>query len=187
MSIQDCLKRAWIFSYKGRKLSLLDYSVDDVDIEEIAHALSLTCRFGGHCSKFYSVAEHSVIVSHILEEQGYSPRVQLAGLLHDAAEYILTDVPKPFKHLIEDYHKYESKIMCVIDSKFNIRTDFKAIKLIDQDMVVSEAVHLFLKPPAWIKDHPGILIPEFRTKHLACHDPEAAEFAFMERYRELTQ
>lgn len=187
MSIPDWLKRAWIFSYKGRELSLLKYSVDDVDIEEIAHALSLTCRFGGHCKKFYSVAEHSVIVSHILEKMGYSTKLQLAGLLHDAAEYILTDVPKPFKHLIKDYDKYESNIMSVIQDKFDIDTNCPIIKLIDQDMVVSEAVHLFLKPPTWIKDHPGMLLRDFKTKHLACHDPEAAEFAFMERYRELTQ
>ena len=184
----DWLKRAWIWSYKGQELSLLDYSVIDVDIEEIAHALAMTCRFGGHCKKFYSVAEHCVIVSEIMEERGnFSSAGLLGGLLHDAAEYILTDVPKPFKHLITDYKSYEDRIMNVIEEKYNINCNTPYIKMLDQDMVVSEAIALFKYLPEWIAEHPGSVIPDFESKYLACHDPEAAEFAFIERFRELTK
>jgi 5'-deoxynucleotidase YfbR-like HD superfamily hydrolase len=75
----------------------LNMRMHDIDIEDIALALSNICRYTGHVARLYSVAEHSVKVSARLQESGYGPAVQLAGLLHDAAEAYLSDVPKPIK------------------------------------------------------------------------------------------
>ena len=71
-------------------------------IEDIAHALAQTCRYGGHCARFYSVAEHSVLVSRRLEELGHSKGTCLAGLHHDDAEAYLGDIPRPMKPLLGD-------------------------------------------------------------------------------------
>lgn len=71
------------------------------DIGAIAHSLSLQCRFTGQCRKFYSVAEHSVLVSRIVEDLGLGDPME--GLMHDAVESVLADVVGPAKQLLEDY------------------------------------------------------------------------------------
>jgi hypothetical protein len=76
-----------------------------IHLEDIAHALSQTCRYGGHCQRFYSVAEHAVLVSRRLEELGESNRRQRAGLHHDDAEAYLGDIPRPMKPLLGASYK----------------------------------------------------------------------------------
>lgn len=71
-----------------------------ITVEDIAHALSQTCRYGGHCDPFYSVAEHAVLVSRRLEQQGKDDALCLAGLHHDDAEAYLGDIPRPMKPLL---------------------------------------------------------------------------------------
>ena len=85
-------KTSWIQTYTGRKVYPLELTADQVCVEDVAHALSLKCRFAGHCRRFYSVADHSLRVAAILP-----PPLRLAGLLHDAAEAYLPDVAGPIK------------------------------------------------------------------------------------------
>lgn len=85
---------AWIETYTGRKFWPLAPSPDDIDIFDIAQALSMTCRYKGHTNEFYSVAEHSVLLAEKLP-----PHLRLRGLLHDAHEAYspFGDVPRPLK------------------------------------------------------------------------------------------
>lgn len=94
MTISPCIQ-----TYTGRKFWPLDPRPEDVCIEDIAHALSLKCRFGGHCKQFYSVAQHSVLVCNTLNANGgrRDPALMMQGLMHDAAEAYLTDIPGPIK------------------------------------------------------------------------------------------
>ena len=85
-------KTSWILTYTGRKVYPLELTPDQVCVEDIAHALSLKCRFTGHCRTFYSVADHSVRVAALLPLGK-----QIHGLLHDAAEAYLPDVAGPIK------------------------------------------------------------------------------------------
>ena len=110
----------WISTYTDKKFHYLNPTEEEICIEDIAHALALTCRFGGHCSKFYSVAEHSIRVSNIVPET-----LRLQALLHDAHEAYLHDVPRPIKEDIPQY-----KIMIFVDgdywhchSRFNYKDD----------------------------------------------------------------
>ena len=73
----------WLQTFTGKAFFPLDPRPEEMDIFDIAHALSNLCRYGGHCNKFYSVAEHSVLVS-ILCRLYYGEQVALQGLLHDA-------------------------------------------------------------------------------------------------------
>lgn len=73
---------------------------DTIVLEDIAHALANTCRYGGHCQRFYSVAEHAVFCSIRVERQGYGRRTALAALHHDDAEAYLGDIPRPLKPLL---------------------------------------------------------------------------------------
>lgn len=88
---------AWILTFTGRRAWPLDPRSQDICIEDIAHALALTCRFTGHCREFYSVAQHSVLVSHYVSDHDGDAGLQLAALLHDAAEAYLPDLAKPIK------------------------------------------------------------------------------------------
>lgn len=82
----------WIMTRTGKKFFPCNPRIEDVDVEDIAHALSHICRFGGHSSRFYSVAEHSIVASVLCPDE-----FKLKGLLHDAAEAYLGDVPSPMK------------------------------------------------------------------------------------------
>lgn len=90
----------------GAYVDPLNLQPEDVRVEDIAHALSHQCRFSGHTRRFYSVAEHSVRVCHLLRLEGHPERVQLQGLLHDAAEAYLLDLPRPLKQHPEIGHAY---------------------------------------------------------------------------------
>lgn len=105
----------WIQTFSGRCFWPLDPRVEDIDILDIAHSLAYRCRFGGHCTKFYSVAEHSVLVS-----QHVPPEFALWGLLHDAAEAYTADIPRPLKRNLPFWKPIEQRIMNVICEKYNL-------------------------------------------------------------------
>src|SRR5687768_6677184 len=74
-------------------------------IEDIANNLSKICRFTGSVDKFYSVGQHSVIVSHVVP-----PEQALAGLMHDASEAFMSDLNSPLKALMKAYKALEKKV-----------------------------------------------------------------------------
>jgi hypothetical protein len=85
----------WIQTFSGVQMHPLDPRPEDVRIDDIAHALSNLCRFTGHTRTFYSVAQHSVLVS-----RNVPPPAALLGLLHDAAEAYLSDIARPWKRYL---------------------------------------------------------------------------------------
>lgn len=87
----------YLLTHTGRKARLFEPDPGFVALEDIASSLAKLCRFTGHCRGFYSVAQHSVFVADILQAQGYSPRTQLFGLLHDAHEAYTGDINTPLK------------------------------------------------------------------------------------------
>lgn len=100
-----------MFVYSGSTFNLNDFSEYHFDVEEIAHSLSMLCRYNGHTKKFYSVAQHSVIVATSLPSS-----LRLFGLLHDAAEAYVGDVVCPLKKLplMNYYKQLEDKILSAI-------------------------------------------------------------------------
>lgn len=123
---------AWKQTYSGRAFEVLDPDPATICIEDIAHSLALTCRFGGHCSGHYSVAEHSIRVmyrtSELLAQRGHvndilSRRILLAALLHDAAEAYLCDMSSPLKHGTAMGHMFavmETTVARCIEDRFDI-------------------------------------------------------------------
>lgn len=88
-----------IYTYTERVFDVLDPRGWDFHQDDIAHALSCICRYAGHV-EFYSVAEHSIRVAERLRSWGAPPDVELLGLLHDASEAYLLDIPRPIKGLV---------------------------------------------------------------------------------------
>lgn len=84
----------------GRYFDFVAPTAEQIDVRDIACALSNTCRFGGHVSRFYSVAEHAVRASWWVRDRGYSRGAQLAALHHDSHEAYLGDIPTPLKKRI---------------------------------------------------------------------------------------
>ncbi len=107
-----------IMTVSGRFFEFLAPKPEQIEIEDIAHALSMTCRFGGHVKRFYSVAEHSTRVSQVCD-----PADALWGLLHDAAEAYLVDLPGPIKRTIPGYCELEKRIQGAIMDRFGLSRD----------------------------------------------------------------
>ena len=114
---------SFIETFMGKTIDPTDPHTFEIDIKDIAHALSLQCRFSGHCPAHYSVAEHSVRVSEHLEDLGASKEICLWGLLHDASEAYLVDLPRPLKEHTElgrAYRLAESNLQRVICACFGL-------------------------------------------------------------------
>jgi hypothetical protein len=127
----------WILTYTGRKFFPLDPLVDDIDIIDIAHSLSNQCRFAGHCTKFYSVAQHCIIVAMMSPDEH-----KLHGLLNDSAEAYLVDIPSPLKRSPEfkAYRNAEARVMTTICQKFGLEPiEPPSVKLVDKRMLATEA------------------------------------------------
>ena len=132
----------WMQTATGRKFWPLDPRPEDVDIEDIAHALSNVCRFGGHCREFYSVAEHSVRVSDYVGALGGAPWHRLAGLLHDATEAYLGDMIRPLKIQAEmvPFRLAEGRVEQAIRLRFSVVTfATPLIKTADEALLATEA------------------------------------------------
>lgn len=84
----------------GSFVDLLEPAAETIHAEDIAHHLGMLCRYGGGVRRFYSVAEHSVLVADLLAYQGYDRRTVLAGLLHDGAEALIGDLISPAKYAL---------------------------------------------------------------------------------------
>lgn len=170
----------YIETYTGRKFDVLNPQSEDISIIDIAHALSMMCRFSGHCKRFYSVSQHSVLVS--LNSPGY----ELWGLLHDASEAYLSDIVSPVKPHLANYKELETNIMKAICNKFDLPEKMpKEVHVADVEMLRVEAYHLMTsKGVNWKanaeSDNP---IWEMDLNPLA---PEKAKLLFLERFNLLT-
>lgn len=104
---------SWITTYSGLRFDPLSPRPEAVSGLDIAHALSNLCRFNGHCLSFYSVAQHSVLVAGLLE--GEEARI---GLLHDATEVYVADVPRPIKPHLANYDAIEESVWKAVAARF---------------------------------------------------------------------
>ncbi len=170
----------WIQTFTGKQFWPLEPRPEDVCIEDIAHALSMLCRYGGHCEHFYSVAQHSVLVSYACD-----PADALYGLLHDASEAYLIDLPRPIKRSVgmEAYGFAEVKLLKVILNRFGLYLpEPPSVKRADNALLRTEQRDLMKPAPAaWQDNREGAL-----ERRIYPWMPKDAERAFLLRFEELT-
>ena len=166
----------WILTHTGRRFFPLAPRVEDIDPRDFAHALSLLCRFNGHCRVFYSVAEHSVRVSRAL-----SPDLALWGLLHDAGEAYLADVPRPLKRNLVGYREAEERVLRAVATRFGLPWPLPAeVAAADDRLLATEARDLMapMPPgaPPFAEPFPDTIVP---------WSPGDAERKFLDIYQRL--
>ena len=107
-----------IMTHSKMMIDPMSPDVTLIEVRDIAHSLSLLCRANGHFPHFYSVGQHSVLCMREAQARGYSRRVQLGCLLHDASEAYLSDVTRPIKPLLSEYLTAEEKLQGMIYAKW---------------------------------------------------------------------
>lgn len=135
MTIENERQSDWIQLVSGEPFWPLEPRAEEVSINDIAWALSMQCRFAGHVKRFYSVAEHSVHISTAVPEH-----LALWGLLHDAPEAYMCDVPRPVKRYLWEYTKIERGVMAAIAKRYGLEgVDVpREVKDIDSRMITNE-------------------------------------------------
>lgn len=137
---------SWMLTYTGRQFWPMDPDPDDVDPTDIAHALAHLCRYNGHVARFYSVAEHCLLLSHAV-----APRNALWALLHDATEAYVGDMIRPLKWHIPDFSRVEDGVMDSIAQRFGLAGPMPAeVKAADSRILLDErAALLTLSAHPW--------------------------------------
>lgn len=188
-------------TFSGRYVDVGSPDPDSIALEDIAHALANTCRYGGHCKTFYSVAEHSVFCSIRVERQGFGRAWQLAALHHDDAEAFLSDIPRPMKPLLgEAYERMSDTMDAAIVEALDLPFEADAfhsdiVKEADNWALFVEAKHLLpSEGKLWWSGAQGadkyittalpsrIVVPSYWRGGLG---PKAAETLYVARHRAL--
>ncbi|MEO1952975.1 hypothetical protein, partial [Thioclava sp.] len=167
---------AWMQTPTGIAFWPMDPRPSEIKIDDIAHALSNLCRYLGHTRDFYSVAQHSVLVARALP-----PELRAWGLLHDASEAYLVDVPRPVKPYLTGYREAEEVMERAVADAFDLCWPMPPeVKRVDNAILADEAAQLMTTPPRdWRLQEPplGISIDPW--------SPQTAKRRFLETFHEI--
>lgn len=174
----------YLQTVSGRWVNPFEPDPGQIDPGDIARALANQCRFGGHSRVFYSVAQHCVIVSRVVEARDGDVEDVFAALMHDAAEAYLGDMPHPLKHrsaLGAAFREAEARLEVAIRDRFKIRVDVPEIKRVDRALLATERRAFSAEVWHW----PELDEVEPLELQLTAWSPDEAADAFAKRYAEL--
>jgi len=174
----------YLQTVSGRWVNPFDPDPEQLDPGDIARALANQCRFGGHSRAFYAVAQHSVIVSRLVEERGGDAEDVFAALMHDASEAYLGDMPHPLKHrspLGAAFKEAEQHLEDAIRARFGIRADVPEIKRADRALLATERRAFSAESWHW----PELEGVEPLDLELEAWSPDRAAEEFAARFAEL--
>jgi len=169
-------KGAWMQTFTGRAFWPMDPQPEEVCIEDIAHALSHICRYVGHCLRFYSVAEHSVLLYRFAPAE-----FKKAALMHDSPEAYVVDLPRPLKPFIRSYKYIERDVAEAIQKKFDLPNICPPeVAKLDARILQDEQQQNMSSPPmSWSTQ----ALEPLGVK-LEFWSPQVAEVMFLSAYRE---
>lgn len=163
----------WMQTFGGRAFYPVDPRPEEIEIVDIAQALSKQCRYAGHCLRFYSVAEHCVHLYRKLPRE-----FKMWGLLHDASEAYLVDIPRPVKPYLQNYAQHEDKLMRAVAERFYMKWPMPdLVKEYDNRILLDERDQNMSASP-----HDWNIHGEPLGVQIECWDPERAFDEFMNCY-----
>jgi hypothetical protein len=163
----------------GCEFNFLEPETSKFKLLDIASALSKICRFTGHTRQFYSVAQHSVMCSHLVPKED-----RLAALMHDAAEAFIGDVSTPLKQLLPDYKAIEARVEAVVFARFGLPAELpSSVKAADLRMLATEAKKFM---PREAMNWDILAFVELVPVNLVPWSPAQAQAEFLDRYQEIT-
>ena len=174
----------YIQTVSGRWVNPFEPDPAQLDASDIARALANQCRFGGHSRVFYSVAQHSVIVSRVVEERGGDVEDGFAALMPDASEAYLGDMPHPIKHrsaLGAAFREAEAGLEATIRERFKIKANVPEVKRVDRALLATERRTFSAESWHW----PELDDVEPLDLELTAWPPDKAAAEFARRYAEL--
>ncbi len=181
----------WIQTHMNRKVTPLCPDPETLCIEDIVHALSNVCRYTGHVSRFYSVAQHCVLVSWLLtelkHEGGMRPGKQtlLEGLMHDASEAYLVDVPSPLKPHFPGYLEAEARLEYAVALKFGLPHPMTPLVKLADKMALMAEVPILMGEGGYLAERLTNFIKPETDGLLSPQTPVMAKDRFLARFREL--
>lgn len=160
--------RTDILTYSGKYFDYENLGANVFDIEDIAQGLSNACRFAGQCPRFYSVAQHSVLVYRLLRDvlRVTDPIILMQGLLHDGTEAFLGDMTTPLKRMMPAYGELEHRLQRIIMAMFSLPPELHPlVKKADLMALAIEKREIWHNKDAWVvlegvDEVPWTLIPE---------------------------
>lgn len=175
-----------IVTYGGTHLNPTEPLEEVFHHTDFAHALSMICRGNGQVQNFFSVAQHCIHASLEAEARGYSARICLACLLHDAAESYLSDVPRPFKNQLNGYREMEDRILNMIYKKYlgSVLTakEEQIVREIDDALLYYDLRDLLRDP---MEGPAPVLLHEYSTNTEAFCDVEQKYLELFDRYSQM--
>lgn len=160
-------------TYTGLYIDVFNPNPDSICIEDIAHALSMNCRWSGHIKDFFSVAQHSLVVTYLVPDDN---KLKLQALMHDASEAYIQDIASPAKHRLPDYLKLEHNLMLAITNKFGFDYPLSScINVFDKVALSSEWENLIVR---------NVQLPD--DDILKPLQPKDAETKFLQTFYSLT-
>jgi hypothetical protein len=175
-----------IETFTGRYFDYAAPAAEDVSVTDIARALSHTCRFGGHTSRFYSVAEHAVLVRWLVRRSVEAPELWLAALHHDSHEAYVGDIPTPLKHhLGQPYREMRHAIDVAVGERLGIHPDnFENDHIRKADALALRIEAGVLKTSGGVGEHWGHTMQPPAPPWILGMSPGAAEAAFLHCHRD---
>lgn len=177
----------YITTYSGARVNSLLVKPEQINRQDLTRGLAMQTRYLGQIRGFYSIAEHSVLVSRLAEHYDFSQEVQIMGLLHDGHEYLTGDFPSPFKYDVPGLRDWERQIEAVFRESFGLPgyndLRWESIKRYDLVALHFEAHSLMGQDPGWINEELVKLAPPWAR--ICCHDWRAAAQLFRSRALQL--
>jgi hypothetical protein len=179
--VGETRKGNWLQTAGGRQYWPMDPRPDEIFITDIAHAGSNICRYNGHTLRFYSVCEHAVYVSMVIEGWGGTTDEQFIGLMHDSPESYIHDLIRPIKHEFKEYKAIERLNWIAVATRYNMPLDMPDIvKRADNAVLLAEKDQIMGPAPAdW--SVPG------EAAKICIHGvaPDVAKGMFLRRFQKL--
>lgn len=161
----------YMCTYSGQMLKPMELKAEDISLEDVSHALSLLCRGVGHLKHFYSVGQHCINCAKEAQARGWSTRVVLGCLVHDAAEAYISDIIRPVKKHLPAYMAIEDKILTAVYERFGLgdltEEEYRQIRQIDNEILENEIPVLMSgsdqKPPSPLQSEPDFSMQDMKV------------------------